>query len=105
MSTIVKGYPTVQPSGNPDQVTVQDVGSNRRALDILNNPKDEMLQLDDAGSGVTYVGTAAPGAASSAATWKIKRMTESGADIVIEWANGDAAYDNIWDDRAALSYS
>lgn len=63
------------------------------------------LQLDDAGSGVTYIGDAVPGTATSAATWRVKRMTETGADIAIDWADGDADFDNIWDNRASLSYS
>lgn len=62
-------------------------------------------ELDDVGGGVTYVGSADPGTATSAASWRIKRITETGADISIEFADGDAFFDNVWDNRASLSYS
>lgn len=54
---------------------------------------------------VTYVGEAQPGTASSAAAWRIKRLTETGDDAVLEWADGNAGFDNIWDNRLSLSYS
>ncbi len=57
---------------------------------------------------ITYVGDAVPGTADSASVWRIKRITETttaGSDAVIEWADGDANFDNVWDDRAILSYS
>jgi len=63
------------------------------------------VELDDAGGGVTYVGKADPGTATSASGWQIQRITETGADISIEWADGDALYNNVWDDRLSLSYS
>ena len=66
---------------------------------------DYAVLVDDAGSGVTYIGNALPGTTTSSANWKIKRMTEVGADITIVWADGDSLYDNVWDNRASLSYS
>lgn len=63
------------------------------------------IQTDDAGGGVTYVGEAAIGSATSGALWRIKRITIVSADAAIEWADGDGSFDNIWDNRAALSYS
>ena len=66
--------------------------------------RDQATRLDDTGT-VTYVGKADPGSATSAAVWSIFRMTETGDDLVIEWADGDANPDNIWDNRASLTYS
>jgi beta-glucosidase-like glycosyl hydrolase len=63
------------------------------------------LVLDDAGGGVTYVGEALPGSLTSAASWRIKRITEVGPDVSIEWSDGDSNFDNVWDDRLSLSYS
>jgi hypothetical protein len=62
-------------------------------------------RLDDVGTGVTYVGEAAIGSAESAATWRIKKITETGSDIVILYADGDGLFNNIWDDRLSLSYA
>ena len=66
---------------------------------------DSALKVDDAGGGVTYVGRAKCGAATSDAIWSIKRLTIVGADSDVEWADGNNDFDNVWDDRAALTYS
>ena len=63
------------------------------------------VELDDAGGGVTYVGKADPGTATSSASWQIQRVTEASGDITIEWADGDALFNNVWDNRTGLSYS
>ena len=62
------------------------------------------LRLDEASSTVTYIGESAPGVAESAAAWRIKRMTTSGSVLKIDWADGNENYDNVWTDRASLTY-
>lgn len=56
---------------------------------------------------VTYVGKALPGTATSAASWQIQKIDESGTPetTVITFADGNADFDNIWDNRTSLSYS
>lgn len=63
------------------------------------------LRLDDVGAGITYIGEANPSSAESAAVWRIKRLDETGPDLDILWADGNASFDNVWSDRAILSYS
>lgn len=63
------------------------------------------VRLDDAGSGITYVGNAVAGAAVGDPVWQIKRIVESAGDITITWADGDSLFDNVWNDRASLTYS
>lgn len=63
------------------------------------------LELDEASATVTYVGEAAAGSATSGALWRVKRITTTGADLSIKWADGDTSFSNVWDNRAALSYS
>lgn len=63
------------------------------------------LRLDSVGGGITYVGEALPSTAESAALWRIKRLDETGPDLDLLWADGNANFDNVWDDRAILSYS
>lgn len=67
--------------------------------------------LDDVGGGISYLGKATPGAATSDAVWQIQRITEgegiigpSGDDLIVEWAESNANSDKIWDNRAAYSY-
>lgn len=63
------------------------------------------MRVDEVSGGVTYIGEADPGEAGSDASWRIKRLTETGPDIVIAWADGNANFDNVWDDRLGLTYS
>lgn len=57
----------------------------------------------DEGATYTYIGNATPGVLTSAAAWRIKRLTN--ADNTILYADGNANFDNIYDNRAALVYS
>ena len=55
---------------------------------------------------VTYRGDALPGVVTSAASWRVQRLTtQSDGDIAIVFADGDDNFDNIWDNRLSLSYS
>lgn len=56
-------------------------------------------------SGVfTYVGVAAIGTITSAASWQIKRLDET-TGLEMLWADGNDTFDNIWDNHVSLSYS
>lgn len=58
------------------------------------------LKLDDTTTtNVTYVGKAAVGSATSSAVWQMKKIDES-SGMTITWADGDANFDNVWDNRA-----
>lgn len=66
------------------------------------------ILIDDVTTtGMTYVGKAAIGSATSTASWQIKRLDESGTPttLVIKWCDGDANFNNIWDNRASLTYN
>lgn len=71
----------------------------------LLQPIDYATIIDDAGSGVTYVGKAEAGSLQASAVWKIFKMVESSGDLVITWADGNSSFDNVWNDRAILIYS
>lgn len=62
-------------------------------------------RVDEASSTVTYIGKAVTGTSNGAAAWQVQRITESGAVLTIEWADGDSSFDNVWNNRASLSYS
>jgi hypothetical protein len=60
---------------------------------------------------VTYVGEALPGAGTSEAVWRIRRITETagaGDDVAVEWADDgsgpNAKLDKVFDDRATYAY-
>jgi hypothetical protein len=37
--------------------------------------------------------------------WRIKRLLTTGTVLAVEFADGNPKYDNIWNDRASLTYS
>lgn len=55
---------------------------------------------------VTYRGDALPGTLTSAASWRVQRLTiQSDGDTEVLFADGNDNFDNIWDNRLSLSYS
>ena len=75
------------------------------AINVNSGSGSYATQLDEASSTITYVGKAAVGSATASAVWQIQRITATGPDLAIDWADGDASFNNIWDNRASLSYS
>lgn len=65
---------------------------------------DLISEIDKSGT-VTYIGEATPGSATSAAVWQITKIDSSSNPTVITYADGNANFDNIFDNRASLSYS
>lgn len=65
----------------------------------------QSVRIDEASSTVTYVGKAAVGSLNADAVWQIQRLTVSGSVTTIEYADGDSNFNNIWNNRASLSYS
>ena len=61
--------------------------------------------IDEASATVTYVGKASTSALTSNAVWQILKMETSGSITIISYADGDSEFNNIWDNRASLSYS
>lgn len=62
------------------------------------------LKLDQVSSTLFYVGEATFAASTSASIWRIRKIdTSTGVDV--KWADGNSNFDNVWDNRASLSYS
>lgn len=81
------------------------VGTEVEWLASLGSAQVELAQIvDEASSTVTYIGKAQPGSAENAAVWQIKKITISGTETITTYADGDADYNNVWDDRLSLSY-
>lgn len=72
---------------------------------ILTALNDYSVQYEEASSTVTYVGFAAPGSSTASAVWRIFRITTTSTTLIKVFADGNRNYDNIWDNRASLSYS
>jgi len=79
------------------------VNANADSIEIRNQPLALLLD-DTTTANITYVGEAAVGASTAASTWRIKRINET-SGIVLQWADGNGNFDNVWSNRASLTYS
>ena len=52
----------------------------------------------------TYVACAVMGSAQASAVWQVKKISVSGSDTVITWADGDSNFDNVATDLTVLTY-
>jgi len=61
--------------------------------------------IDEVDANTTYIGFAPFGTATSAASWQIFKISVSGTVTTTTYADGNDNFDNIWDNRASLTYS
>jgi len=54
--------------------------------------------------GITYIGESVPGAVTSTASWRIQKVEVVGTLTTIKYAAGGGKFDQIWDNRASLTY-
>lgn len=71
----------------------------------INYPTRRSIRYDAASSTTHYVGEAAIGQSESAPQWRIFRLTFAGESLDLKWADGNDLFDNVWADRASLTYS
>ena len=79
------------------------IASNQPAVPV--EAPAQATRIDEVSSSVTYIGTAVVGTTAAAASWQIQRLTVSGTETIIEYADGYATFDNVWSNRTSLSYS
>jgi hypothetical protein len=61
--------------------------------------------FDDQGAGTTYTGYALRGASNAAASWFIMKSVLSAGITTIRFASAPYVMDQIWDNRASLTYT
>lgn len=90
----ISGQGPIGPQGEPGVTTIlyEDEMPYAKRLDVVND-------------NLIYQGEATPGVINSVAGWRIKKMIigEDG-DVDTLWADGNANFDNVWNDRASLTY-
>jgi len=77
-------------------------------ISVIDMTDNYTIALAYDGSGnLEYQGKAMIGSAKGSALWQIKKMIYDGSGNLtdVQWADGNDAFDNIWDNRAGLSYS
>lgn len=95
---------TVVTENNAVEVCISDV-ILKEVVEYLPE-EDEVydIEVDTSIAGVTYVGQAQPGTAKGTAAWRIKKITDSAGGSSVDWANGNAEFINIWDNRLSYTY-
>lgn len=96
----------VQPSLDLDEHTHVGTEENlgpgaRRVMDV---PMAVQVVENSSNPDIVYVGEAMEGTSTSDALWRIQKIDDSSGTLVT-WADGNAAFDNVFDDRESLTYS
>jgi hypothetical protein len=76
-------------------------------ITLITNDQEEKrltVRLDQVSDTLFYVGKAEIGRLDSGAQWLIIRYTTVGSVLKSEYANGSEAFDQVWNDRATLTY-
>lgn len=107
----ILGFDTIENPLTFEVAPQETISFEVENLAIGPSPEDVMppvyaTRTDFVTANLAYVGEALPGTLDSAPSWRIKRLTLGlDDDVVTEWADGNANFDNVWNDRATLSYS
>ena len=62
------------------------------------------VRLDSIDANTTYVGEAPIGANGTESRWRLRKLVQDGSVLSIFWADGNQSFDNVWDNRASLTY-
>lgn len=80
------------------------MGSVREDGDLKTKVNEPTFRFDGSASPLLYLGSAPFGTSPGAAAWQIKRFNVA-SGVICQFADGNADFDNVWDNRASLSYS
>lgn len=76
------------------------------SLSVTTDPKEYAIRYDETATGITYIGKAVPGTSAASALWQIRKLDETlSPDFNVTFADGNADFDNVWNDRDSLTYS
>lgn len=111
-TNVTASFPAAQQvvvSSTDDSIALGDTSGNLVKVSpkngLVTDSNDYAVQIDVVSSSVTYVGKAVIATATSAASWQVKKISVSGTVTSITWAGGANSFNQIWDNRASLSYS
>lgn len=109
LGTVAVSVASLPLPANAAQETGGNLASIKTNLDSLYGVENRYTTaLDyDANNNPIYIGMAAQGSAKGAALWLIRKLTFDVSNNVtnIVYANGSQSFNQIWDNRASLSYS
>lgn len=105
--------------GASSSATVTDVGG-KLSMDVnvteitldaandsieIRNKAMSLLVDKTTTASITYIGEAAPGTSEASANWRIFILDNSTSITKKKWADGNGNFDNIWSNRASLTYA
>ena len=94
---------------SPRNPTAVEVNEHSAAGDNVNGRRFKATQIVPltsrflSNASVSYYGYANPGTATSAAAWRIFQDDHGGTQTLL--ADGNDAFDNVWDNASSLTYS
>ena len=97
--------PGIPGAGDTELATEAKQDETNAKLDVLiaNSASSYESRNDTTtNANLVYLGKAAPGSATSAAAWQIKRYNKSAATMT--FADDETTFDKVWDDRTTYSY-
>ena len=86
----------------------QDLGNLTDRVEELEMGTSLALRYDQDADPptVAYLGQAVPGTSTGASGWRVQKLVfNAQGDVTCTWADGNANFDNVWDDRTSLTYS
>lgn len=97
------------PIGFSLSVTYEDTTINQTAgvdnayLQVTNPVYTKRYDVVD--STTSYLGDAPVGSSESSPRWRIQKLTFASGGVTILFANGSTEFNQVWSNRASLSYS
>jgi len=135
MSTVIYGKDTITGSNDPVNLSdnklhiaqyvwdtgslswIRQTGSSGTGTDVVvtNFPSTQNVAItstpqysliyDEVSSSTAYLGKATVGASQGSGVWAIQKLAFVGNSVTVTWADGNSSFDNVWTNRASLSYS
>jgi hypothetical protein len=79
---------------------------NENIQKVIEAPVMKIIDEVDSTGNTVYIGYPVnKDARTSEAKWRILKISKSGYVTTFALADGDENYDNVWDNRAALTYT
>lgn len=74
-------------------------------ISTLDVPTPKAIAIDEVDGNTTYIALAKVGAVTSDPVWQIRKVYKVASVTKFLYADGNALFDNVWDNRASLTYS
>lgn len=111
MPTIVSLYRQLFGKRDPVEGSVIDMAEHGRAGGVstgqgakVTRNLEEKTLIDSTDANNIYIGKSRQGGDTTAAVWQVKVVSTSGTVVSILYADSNDNYDNVWSNRAGLTY-